>query len=195
VAASRRKIALVSVAALACLAFAGVVIPRSFRGPSNFATVVEPEFAPAEAASPIATRLRDALTQPGAESPPKHVATLFHWPEELAANKTIEELWKEEELRPLLAEAPPKAPESRPVVSPEEVARARAIVVKGVVVGPKGPTALLSTGRVRLNDVIPGSQFRVASIDAQSVTLTAADERVVLPATASRPGRARLLPR
>jgi hypothetical protein len=194
VATRRRTIAVAASAAVLCLAFAGITVPRALRRPSVFPTVGPVEEAAEAAATPpsVAARVRAALARPAeVDSRPKPVASLFHWPEETAAGKTIEALWKEEDQRPPEATPTAPTPESRPAVSEEEIARMRAIVVRGVVLGPKGPSALLSTGRVRVDDVIPGSQFRVASIDARAVTLRAADESVVLPATASRPGRVR----
>jgi hypothetical protein len=198
-ASPRRPMVLVLLAVVACLGVAGVVRGGIFRT-SHTAPIepVEGRDVATESGS-IGLALADVLRIPDAsssDSRPDWAAVAFYWGVERTLRKSIGELWKEEDSRlSLVADPAPEAPATRPRVASEDVEKARSIVVRGMVVGPNGSWAILSTGRVRKNDRIPASPFRVESIDAKSVTLVAEDERVILEVASSRPGKVRTVQR
>lgn len=191
----RARLVAALAALVVCLGVAGVTVPGKLLGPSKSATVpVEPVLdTPVETGSPAARDLLLSVTlRPALESRPRHSGRLFFWSEEIASGKSIWELWKEEDARPKAApDLAVEAATSRPRISAEDLARARAIAVRGIVVGQAGSWAVLSTGRVRPNDRIAGLPFRVESIAARSVTLSGEGEQVVLELPASRPGKVR----
>lgn len=183
-------------ALVVCLSIAGVTLPARFlRGSKSAAAVpIQVVDVTAEtgsmAACDLGLLLAESRPSSRPESRPRYGSRLFFWSEEIATGKSIGELWKEEDARSKTVPGSTiEAPASRPLVAPEDLARARAITVRGIVVGETGSWAVLSTGRVKRNDRIPGLPFRVEAISPHAVTLVAEDQRVVLDFPASRPGK------